>query len=67
MAKQKKEHIINIAVNDDLISYVLGEPIELAGPDFLFIVIVDDIVVGFEAAIVEIRRVVNRVIVIGKV
>jgi hypothetical protein len=55
-------------VHDDLVSYVLGEPTELAGPNFLCIVIVDDIVVGFEAAMVEIRIVVNTgIIVIGKV
>ena len=54
--------------HDDLVSYVLGKPTELAGPDFLCIAIVDDIVVGFEAAMVEIRIVVNTgIIVIGKV
>jgi len=54
-------------VHDDLVSYVLSEPTELAGPDFLCIAIVDNIVVGFEAAMVEIRIVVNTgIIVIGK-
>jgi hypothetical protein len=54
-------------VHDDLVSYVLGEPSELAGPDFLCIAIVDNIVVGFEATMVEIRIVVNTgIIVIGK-
>ena len=55
-------------MNDSgLISYVLGESTELAGPDFLCIVIVDDIVAGFETAMVEIPIVVNTgIIVIGK-
>ena len=54
-------------MHDKLASYVLSEPTKLAGPDFQCIVIVDDIVVGFEAAMVEIRIVVNtRVVVIGK-
>jgi hypothetical protein len=56
------------SAHDDPVSYVLSEPIKLAGPDLLCIVIVDDIVVGFEAAMVEIRVVVNTgIIVIGKV
>jgi hypothetical protein len=55
-------------VHDDLVSYVLSKPFELAGPDFHCIVIVDDIVAGFEATMVEIRIVVNTgIIVIGKV
>ena len=54
--------------DDDLVLYVLGEPRELAGPDFQCIVIIDDIVAGFEAAMVEIRIVVNAgIIVISKV
>lgn len=54
-------------MNDDLVSYVLGEPKELAGPDFLRVVIVDDNVVGFEAAVVEIRIIVDtRIIEIGE-
>jgi hypothetical protein len=54
-------------VHDDLVVYILSEPTELAGPDFLCIVIVDDIVVGFEAAMVEIRIVVNTgIIIIGE-
>jgi len=55
-------------VHDDFVSYVLSEPTELAGPNFLCIGIVDDIVAGFEAAMVEIRIVVNiGIIVISKV
>jgi hypothetical protein len=54
-------------VHDDLVSYVLSEPTELTGPDFLCIAIVDDIVAGFETAMVKIRIVVNtEIIVIGK-
>ena len=54
-------------MHDDLVSYVLSESRELAGPDFLCIAIVDDIVARFEAAMVEIRIDVNTgIIVIGK-
>jgi hypothetical protein len=60
-SKAKKNRLIN------LISYVLSESTKLAGPDFLCIAVVDDIVVGFEAAVMEIRIVVNTgIIVIGK-
>lgn len=62
----KQNRVINTLYTVTFVLYVLGEPIELAGPDFLCIVIVDDIVVGFEAAMVEIRVVVNTgIIVIG--
>ena len=54
-------------MKDSLVSYVLGEPKQLTGPDFLCIVIVNDDVVWFEAAMVEIRIVVNtRIIEICK-
>ena len=42
--KQKQNRL----VHDNLASYVLSEPTKLAGPDFLCIVIDDDIVAGGE-------------------
>ena len=52
--KKKRKAKQNRLVYDDLVSYVLSKPIELAGPDLLCIAIVDDVVVGIEAAVVEI-------------
>ena len=40
-------------------AYALGEAFKLARPDFHFVVIVDDVVVRFETAVVEIAIVVN--------
>jgi hypothetical protein len=47
---------------------VLGKTLELAGPDFDFVVIIHDVVIGFEATVVEVLVLINAgIIVIGKV
>jgi hypothetical protein len=46
----------------------LGKTVELAGPHFNFVIIVHDVVIGFEATVVEVLVLIDaRIIVIGKV
>jgi len=47
---------------------VLREAAELAGPDFNLVIIANDGVIGFEAAVMEILGLVDaRVVVVGEV
>ena len=58
---------IRIEAQDVETKQVLGKTLELAGPDFDLIVIVHDVVIRFEAAMVEVLVLVDaRIVVVGK-